>query len=181
MKRRQAALALAGAALAPPWLLAQVGSTPRRDAAAQLAVQRWPALTLHDLEGRPYLGLDGGGRVRIVNVWARWCAPCRRELPSLQRLAERLDGRQVELITIALDDDPFALREFARELRLRLPILRGEDAQLRHELKIRALPQTLVVDGEGFVRRRLLGARDWDRPEQRSALLGGEPGDGAGV
>lgn len=168
MTRRRWLAGAAGLLVVPPWLLAQVA--PRREAAAA-ADPTIATLQLAGLDGRVYRFVDGTPRVRIVNLWARWCAPCRRELPSLQRLAQQLDPARFELLTVALDDDAFALREYARDLRLTLPILPARQADLPALLRARTLPQTLALGPDGSLLARVAGARDWDAPGAAAPLL----------
>jgi thiol-disulfide isomerase/thioredoxin len=109
------------------------------------------------------------GKARIINVWALWCAPCRHELPSLQRLATTLDT--VEVWAVALAEDCFAVREYLAQ---HAPGLRGlvlaPGAPQVRELGLATLPQTFAVSGEGALRARWTGAREWDSPAQRSQI-----------
>jgi thiol-disulfide isomerase/thioredoxin len=130
------------------------------------------ALRLTALDGREHRLVDDTPRYRIVNLWARWCAPCRRELPSLQRLAAQLDPRSHALLTIALDDDAFALREYARDLGLTLPIVPLASSALPPRWRARTLPQTLALAPDGALVGRVAGAREWDRPDALAELLG---------
>jgi len=171
MTRRRWFVALAGLGLAPPWLLAQVAETAPRRARPVARDPAMLSLPWPDLEGRVHRLVDGTPRLRIVNLWARWCAPCRRELPSLQRLASRLDAQRYELLTVALDDDAFALREYARGLNFTLPILQARQSELPAPLRARSLPQTVLLGSDGQVLGRVVGARDWDQPAALAALL----------
>lgn len=174
--RRRRILGASMLGLAPPWLLALAApSDPRAskappEAAGPAAVL---ALALNGLDGRTRRLLDGTPRVHLVNLWARWCAPCRRELPSLQRLAARLDPSRVTLLTIVLDDDVFALREYVRDIGFVLPVLMAQTAALPPQLRPASLPQTLALTPDGRVHQRVAGARDWDTSGAADPLLRG--------
>lgn len=127
----------------------------------------WRDVVLPDLRG----GVRAVSGARVVNLWARWCAPCRRELPALQRMAQRLQAGDHAVVTIALDDEPFALREYVRDIGLSLPVLLARSASLPAALRPASLPQTLRLDAAGSVRRRVIGARDWDHAAALRELM----------
>jgi thiol-disulfide isomerase/thioredoxin len=160
---RRRALAAAGLAVgvaAPAGFIAWPQDPPRETPAP--AVDSWAGIELPDLRGglRP---VSGGAPSTLVNLWARWCAPCRRELPGLQRLAARLRADRCATLTVALDDDAFALREYVRDIGFELPVLRADLDALPARLRPSSLPQTLVLGRDGRVQHRIIGARDWDR------------------
>jgi thiol-disulfide isomerase/thioredoxin len=164
---RRAAIVLAAAALplAGAWFarrpVAMQGEVP-----AAFVPAHWPDLDLRDLADQPLRLPAASPRVRIVNVWARWCAPCRRELPSLQRMAALLDATRFEVLALALDDDAFALREFVSDQRLTLTVLRHAPATGVPLPGTETLPQTFAVAPDGRVLARWSGAREWDAPAQ---------------
>jgi thiol-disulfide isomerase/thioredoxin len=112
------------------------------------------------------------GRVLIVNFWATWCGPCRRELPSLQRLADALDGRPVAVVGVSVDRDPDFVREYLGEAKIRFANYIDPDRRVvRDVLRIASFPETWLVDREGRVRDRVLGSRAWDDGAAREAVL----------
>jgi thiol-disulfide isomerase/thioredoxin len=162
-----AALLIAGALAAcrpaPP-------DTPGEAEAATL-----PSLPVRDLHGHDAIWPGGPlerGRLRIVNVWAPWCAPCRRELPSLQRAQAQWQA-QADVHTLVLSDDAFAVREYLRQASLTLPThLLAQDAARNAGLALDALPQTFLVDSGGRVLMRVRGAREWDDAASRTLIAG---------
>lgn len=159
---------------------AQAVNGPSADRSAS-EVARLPAdLPVRDLDGASSRLPSAGNQLRVVNFWARWCAPCRRELPSLQRLADRLGDRRRTLPTsaifavqaVALDDDAFALREYWRGIGLtRLGVWRLAPADAPASLGLTALPLTLIVGRGGQIVERVRGAREWDADDWVARLL----------
>jgi len=162
VKRRDALLSVAGAALL---------------AACQPAVKahrdgpRLPWLPLTDYAGDPATLPPTSRAGRILNFWALWCGPCRYELPGLQRLAHDFAPRGIEVTTIALADNGFAVREYLAQHSLALPgALLHPGLPVTRELALDAVPQTFLLAADGTVLAVWVGARDWDAPEVRAQL-----------
>ncbi len=112
------------------------------------------------------------GRPLLINVWAPWCAPCVEEMPSLQRLADRLADRGLAVVGVTAADDVYLADELLRRLDIRFPNFvdhRGQLAELT--LQAGAYPGTLVVDADGVVKERVIGARDWSSEEMVAKVL----------
>lgn len=137
-----AALAPAPAAAAAP---AAFGAAP---GAAEAALGRHP-LRLLDGSRTTLAGLRG--RVVVVNFWASWCAPCRRELPRLDALHRELAAGGASVIAVSLDSDAENARRFARAARLSLPVAHDGPAALARTLELRAVPATVVLDRDGRI------------------------------
>ena len=130
----------------------------------------FPELAVERVDGTREVLPAATGQVRVVNFWARWCGPCRRELPSLQRLAARADAG-VRVQAVALEDDAFALREYLRDVKLdTLAVWRVGANAAPASLALSGLPLTFVVASDGRVLARVVGAREWDSDEQLQQL-----------
>ncbi|RXZ44592.1 TlpA family protein disulfide reductase [Crenobacter cavernae] len=133
-------------------------------AAAALPASANPVLagaSFADLSGRP-VSLDVfKGKVTVVNFWATWCAPCREEMPMLDKVARELKGRGMTMVGIALDQ-PAEVRPFVKQLKISYPVWMG-DANTMNVMRglgnpSGGLPYTVVLDRDGKVVARLLGA-----------------------
>jgi thiol-disulfide isomerase/thioredoxin len=120
-----------------------------------------PALALKDLAGRPHALADYRGQVLLVNFWATWCEPCREEMPSFQRLRERLAGLPFTVLAVNFGESSQKAGEFARGLGLDFPVLLDPGQQAARAWRVRLLPTSYLVDAEGRVRYSVVGELDW--------------------
>jgi thiol-disulfide isomerase/thioredoxin len=132
---------------------------------------RWPELGLTALSGQPATLPAASGQARIVNMWALWCAPCRAELPALERLGLELATRGVQVSAVALAEDVFPVREYLAQYAARLPgAVLGPRQPVVRQLGLDRLPQTFVIARDGGVLACWVGAREWDAPQVRAEL-----------
>lgn len=121
-------------------------AAPRGDAGRLLG------LTLPDLENRPQALAQWRGQVLVVNYWATWCPPCRREMPAFARLARKYADRGVRFVGIAIDDAD-KVRAYARATDIPYALLMGDNATLDLTAPMGnptlALPFTVVLDRQG--------------------------------
>ena len=120
-------------------------------------------------DGSPVIVTWPVDRVRVVHFWATWCEPCRDELPGLLALGRDLRGRGLEVVAVAVDDDPDDIRTFfAGEVPPEVVQMR--EAGAHKAWGVSTLPDTYVVDRSGGLVERLHGARDWHTPAARAHL-----------
>src|SRR4029077_4211369 len=116
---------------------------------------RLPDLAFDDADAKPRKLSDWRGRTVLVNLWATWCVPCRKEMPALDRLQTRLGGKDFEVVAINIDTrDPEKPRNFLKEANLTgLGYFNDQKAKVFQDLKAigRALgmPTSVLVDGQG--------------------------------
>jgi len=126
---------------------------------------------------------DLRGRVVFVNFWATWCAPCREEAPSLERLYQGLrdEGFEVLAISIDADKDAAAIDAFTREFAFTFPVPRDPEKRVYAAYQASGVPETFLVDRQGRVLERFVGPQNWDDPRYaraiRRALAAGERAD----
>lgn len=172
----------------PAYLLCGLLATPAPaaagvDEAAALAADTVPALAFVEPAPPPVTafapGDDGAGdlsryagEVVVLNMWATWCAPCRREMPSLQRLQDRMGDEGLEVVTIAFGrHNPAAMERFWEEAGVTsLPLHLDASTELARGLGVVGLPHTAILDREGRVVAHLAGEADWDAPEMVAVL-----------
>ena len=145
-------------------------------AAAAAELPTWsggptPALRLQDLEGKVHTLADYRGKVVLINFWATWCAPCRYEMPSIEKLRDALKGRPFAVLAVNLGEPEPRIRAFLQEVPLRFPVLLDPEAQAAQAWKVKALPATFVVGPDGRVRYRYIGELDWSRDPARKAIV----------
>lgn len=113
-----------------------------------------------------------GGRVVFVNFWATWCAPCREEAPSLERLYQTLHAEGFEVLGISIDaeQDEGAVEAFRREFGLTFPIPRDPHKRVYGAYQVSGVPETFLVDRSGRVLERFVGPQNWDDPRYARAI-----------
>lgn len=130
------------------------------------------ALTLPDMQGVSQPLRQWQGKVLIVNFWATWCEPCRKEMPEFVRVQRELGGNGVQFVGIAVDQPENVVR-FAKELGLNYPVLIGgyDAVDVSKDLgnRLAALPFTVVIGREGHVELTQLGPL---KPEQLRSIIG---------
>ena len=147
----------------------QSSATPFARAANPKAI---PELRFVDGAGRALSLADFRGKVVVLNIWATWCAPCREEMPALDRLQAQLGGERFQVVALSVDQQgvPIA-RKFFSEVGIKtLPLYVDPSAKAAFTLDAAGLPATLLVDRAGREIGRHLGAVKWDSPEVLARL-----------
>lgn len=131
-----------------------------------------PELRFVDGAGAPRALSDFRGRTILLNLWATWCAPCREEMPALDRLQATLGGPGFEVVALSLDRDGLGVvKRFYKELDLRaLRIYVDQNGDALGKLGGMGIPLTMLVDRDGRELWRVLGPRQWDQPEEASRI-----------
>lgn len=113
--------------------------------------QALPELTLACFTGGAPVALRDVAGPAVINVWASWCPPCRKELPAFQRLSERATG-QLQVVGVNSRDSRGGAQSIGEDYGVRFPILVDQGEALQRELKRNAIPLTLFVDADGRIR-----------------------------
>jgi thiol-disulfide isomerase/thioredoxin len=147
-------------------------------AAFQLAREprRHADLAFVDADGTPTSIAAFGGKVTLVNLWATWCAPCRAEMPALDRLQGALGGEKFAVVPVSIDTgDPARPAAFLKEIGVEnLPLYTDRTTEIFQELKQRGLaiglPVTLLLDENGCGLGHMNGPAEWDSAEGRALI-----------
>ncbi len=135
-----------------------------------------PALVLKDIDDKSHDLASLKGKVVLVNFWATWCPPCRREMPSMDRLAQKLAGTAFVVLAVNIGEDADTIHTFTSQLDTApsFPILLDPHARTMQTWKISGLPTTYLIDPQGRIAYSAVGGREFDHPEierQVRALL----------
>ncbi|TAU14709.1 TlpA family protein disulfide reductase [Rhizobium ruizarguesonis] len=131
-----------------------------------------PDVQFTDHEGRPRALADFRGKVLVLNVWATWCLPCRKEMPTLDRLQAALGGRGFEVVALSIDrQGAEAVKGFYSEVGVRhLSVRIDTTGKALSDLAVVGLPTTILIDAERRELGRLMGPAEWDGPEMDAFL-----------
>ena len=131
-----------------------------------------PALTFQTMDGQEASLADFAGKVVVLNLWATWCAPCREEMPSLDRLQARFADRDLVVLALSVDRaGPERVQQFLDEIGVKqLHVYRDPKAAATRAVKVPGLPATILVDRKGNEVGRVLGIAEWDGPAAVQAI-----------
>jgi thiol-disulfide isomerase/thioredoxin len=125
-----------------------------------------PAISLVDSAGQTVELSDLRGKLVLVNLWATWCEPCLREMPSLERLQSRL-GERIAVLAVSEDRggnktvEPFIAKLGLKSVKIYI----DPKSEVGHAFGARGLPTSFLIDREGKVLGRVEGAAEWDSPK----------------
>jgi cytochrome c biogenesis protein CcmG, thiol:disulfide interchange protein DsbE len=144
-----------------------VGALQCRPSAPAIA----PDFAVPDLSGQAVRLSNFRGRVVLLNLWTTWCPPCRKEMPSMERLFRQLRDRGFVVVAVSQDEaGKAAVDPFARAMNLTFPVLVDPEHQVGDRYQVWGYPESFIIDREGRVVERVIGPRDWDSPNQVQAL-----------
>ncbi len=131
-----------------------------------------PDFSLSTLGGSDPISLSAlRGRVVLVNFWATWCKPCEDEMPSMERLYQRLHPEGLELVAVSVDQDVELVASFRERLAISFPIALDPDQRVSRLYQTTGFPESLLIDASGTVVERYVGPRDWEIYEPRVRRL----------
>jgi peroxiredoxin len=136
------------------------------------AGEKAAAFKLTDLSGDPVSLADLRGKVVFLNIWATWCAPCREEMPSMEKLYQRLHGNK-SFVMLAVSQDTSSRAEVAAYVEkhgYHFDVLLDPKNSVAEAYKVTGVPETFIIDSGGRIVAHHSGAFDWSQPEIRDAL-----------
>lgn len=124
-----------------------------------------PDFTLQDMEGRTVTLSQYRGKVVFLNFWATWCPPCREEMPAMERLNTVFEGQDFVMLAVNVEKDIETVRAFLVQSPHSFTVLLDQQATVQNLYGVYRFPETFLIDQEGRLVERFLGARDWSSVE----------------
>jgi cytochrome c biogenesis protein CcmG, thiol:disulfide interchange protein DsbE len=122
--------------------------------------------------GRPVTLAHYRGKVVLLNVWATWCSPCRVEMPSMERLHQRLGGSgDFKIVAVSVDEQgDSVVAAFAHELGLSFDIMHDQSGAIQRAYQTTAVPESWVIDRDGVIVKKVIGPSEWDGPVNEALI-----------
>jgi len=126
-----------------------------------------PDFSLPDMDGEMHALQDYRGKVVLINFWATWCPPCRREMPALERLFQTLSEEPFAVLAVNQWEDADHVFAYMGDLNVfpSFPILFDPQSSVSEEFGVKGLPTSFLLDRQGRVVFRAVGGRAFDHPE----------------
>ena len=126
-----------------------------------------PDFSLPDMDDKLHSLKAYKGNVVLLNFWATWCPPCRREMPSMERLSQRFIDSKLKIIAINQMEDSDQVFAFTASLDTdpTFTILFDKESTTAHGYNVQGLPTTFLIDKKGMIRYRAIGGREFDHPD----------------
>ncbi len=153
------------------WALTRYAPPPEGARVGELA----PDYRVMDVATGDSLGLRSGydGRVVLINVWATWCIPCRKEMPSMERVYRAFRDQGFAIAAVSVDDEsPARVRAFAEGLGLSFDILHDRSNLIQPTYQILGVPQSYLLDRRGRIAHVAIGEEVWDSDANRALIAG---------
>ena len=115
------------------------------------------------------------GEVILINIWATWCLPCRVEMPSIEQLHRTLGPKGLKVLAVSADDPgtETQIRDFVKQYGLTFEVLhdpKGQEGDVSRLYETTGYPETVIIGRDGIIRRKVIGASDWNSPENRGLI-----------
>lgn len=123
-----------------------------------------PDFTLQDSDHKVSLS-DYRGKVVLLNFWATWCPPCIIEMPSLIALQQKMKDKDVVILGVSIDEDEAAYHKFLKNYGVNFVTVLDKDRKTPSLYGTFGWPETYIIDRQGVVRRKFIGAAEWTSPE----------------
>ena len=121
-----------------------------------------PNFTLPDLTGKAISLADYRGKVVLLNIWATWCPPCVEEMPSMEKLYQKMKGEAFEILAVSLDESGAeVVSPFMKEHKLSFPALIDSGGTLKDLYQTTGIPESLIITKDGIILEKIIGPRDW--------------------
>ncbi|MCK9419701.1 MAG: redoxin domain-containing protein [Nitrospirae bacterium] len=130
-----------------------------------------PSFALENINGEKAALADYKGMVVLLNFWATYCGPCKKEMPSLHNLflAFKKDGLIV--LAVSRDEDKKNVQSFIKKQAITFPVLMDKDQEVSFDhYAVHNLPTSFLIDRDGIIRETIIGEREWDAPDMKKKI-----------
>ena len=122
-------------------------------------------ISLYDTNGEIFKKNQFKGKVTVINFWATWCPPCVEEIPSLNRLKKKMQGKDFELISINYAEDMAVIDSFMKKINVEFTVLLDQNGNFAKQWNVISYPSTFIIDKNGIIKYGVNAAIEWDSPE----------------
>lgn len=130
-----------------------------------------PNFSLQDLSGNTIQLRDYHGQVVLLNFWATWCGPCRKEMPGMERLWQKFREQGFVILAVSADKGSAKrVKKFVQKYNLSYPVLLDSDADTQKLYDVIGLPMSYIIGRDGKISGRIIGTKHWDSPAAYSFM-----------
>jgi len=123
---------------------------------------------------------DYKGQVVLLNIWGTFCLPCRDEMPAIEKLHQQMASQGLKVVAVSMDDPGFEdkIRAFEKEFGITFEVLYDPSGKITNDYQTTGVPETFIIARDGIIRKKVIGAADWNSPGNRAVIaqLLAEPG-----
>lgn len=131
-----------------------------------------PSFELKDMKGDQVKFDKFKGKVILLNFWATWCGPCRKEMPAMHTLYSAYKDRGFVVLAISIDPSVKPVRKFIKKKKLTFPVLMDSDKEIYFDhYAVFTLPMSFLIDRNGVIVEKYFGEKEWDSKEMKSKVL----------
>lgn len=153
----------------PPVTETRQTNTENNMATAAPKATTVPSFTVQNIQGQPVNLQSFKGKKLFVNLWASWCPPCRREMPSIEKLFQSVDTSKVAFVMLSLDDNFDKAKKFINNQKLKLPVYYPTE-NLPELFNVQGIPATFIFNEKGELIQRIDGGDDYNSDLYRNML-----------
>jgi len=124
-----------------------------------------PKLKLTDLHGKHHDLNDYKGKVVLVQFWATYCGPCKKEMPSMNKMRAKMGDTPFKILAVDMGETEAEVKQFVKEVKPEFSILMDESGQSISDWQVFAAPSNFIIDPAGNIRYTLFGGVEWDSDE----------------
>ncbi len=130
-----------------------------------------PSLVLKDLQGKSHNLNDYKGQVVLVQFWATYCGPCRKEMPSMNKMKAKMGEVPFTILAVDMGESKEEVQQFVNEVKPEFTILMDEDGHSINDWRVFAAPSNFIIGPDGSIRYTLFGGVEWDSDELIAKLV----------